>query len=616
MARFLIILIAIPLILVLMVALLLPLLLDTEKLVNVAATQLKKQTGATLVVNGEAKLSLFPTLRLQLSDAMLTAPGEQAAELKVGALEIGVDLMPLLSSEIEIQTIGAESVAITMTAPPEQPAIDTTNLTDAQLDAFYEKRKKAIAKAADEASTGAAAALPLALNVQRLWLRDVTVTILGEGDDNDSVVQLVELEATQLNLDDRPIPLQAIVALPDQAITIALAGNVSVNQSAGVVALAPLSVTISGVLADPVALTANGQVNISNQIADVQLTVETGPTRGDGRLRYASFESPQIDAVLALNQLNPALLALAGPEAAQEADAPEETSDSSGDEPLPLDAIRPIDTRAQLSVESVIVDVHTITDVKVDVRAVEGVITLSQLSGTVHEGRLAMDATLNGRLSTATVDMRGALTGLNIASALAAMEAEPIASGLANLDFTLAGKGATQNALIENLAGPITLTTEAVELKDIGVEKMLCQAVALVNQESLTAALPQNSAFKALRADLALQGGKLRLNPLTAELEGVSLKGDGNVDLLSQNLKAVFSARLSPDLEKLDPACRINDRYTGIDWPVSCEGNLSGDPAKWCGVDTTDIIKSMATKEVERTLQKEGGKFLDKLFDR
>ncbi|MEP4486521.1 MAG: AsmA family protein [Halioglobus sp.] len=616
MARFLIILIAIPLILVLMVALLLPLLLDTEKLVNVAATQIEKQTGATLVVNGEAKISLFPTLRLQLGDAMLTAPGEQATELQVGTLEIGVELMPLLSSEIEIQTLGAESVSITMAAPPEQPAIDTSNLTDAQLDVFYEKRKKAIAEAADEANAGTAAALPLALNVQRLWLRDVTVRVLGEGDTKDSVLQLVELEATELNLDGRPIPVQAIVMLPDEDISIALAGNVSVNQSGGVATLAPLSVTVSGALADPVTLTANGQVNISNQLADLQLSVETGSTRGDGTLRYASFESPQIDAVMALNQLNPALLALAGPEAAQEADAPEETSDSSGDEPLPLDAIRLIDTRAQLSVESVIVDVHTITDVKVDVRAVEGVVTLSQLSGTVHEGRLAMDATLNGRLSTATVDMRGALTGLNIASALAAMEAEPIASGLANLDFTLAGKGATQNALIENLAGPITLTTEAVELKDIGVEKMLCQAVALVNQESLTATLPKNSAFKTLRADLALQGGKLRLNPLTAELEGVSLKGDGTVDLLSQDLKAVISARLSPDLEELDPACRVNDRYTDIDWPVSCEGNLSGDPAKWCGVDTTDIVKSMATKEVKRSMQKEAGKLLNKLFDR
>lgn len=616
MARFLVILVAIPLILVLMVALLLPMLLDTEKLVTVAATQLEKQTGATLVVNGEAKLSLFPTLGLQLSDAMLSAPGEQPGELEVGTLKIGVELMPLLSSEIEIQTIEAESVAITLAAPPEQPAIDTSKLTDSQLDAFYVKRREAIAKAAHEAGSGAALALPLALNVQRLWLRDVTVRIVGEGEDTDSVVQLVELEATGLNLDDRPIPLQAIVVLPEQAITIALAGSVSINQSGGSAGLEALSVTITGALADPVTLTANGQVNIPNQVADLQLTIETGTTKGNGTLRYASFESPQIDAVMALNQFNPALLALAGPEAAQEVDAPAEASDSSGDEPLPLDALRVIDTRAQLTVENVIIDVHTITDVKVDVRAVEGVVTLSQLSGTVHEGRLAMDATLNGRLSNATVDMRGALTGLNIASALAAMEAEPIASGQANLDFTLGGKGATQNALIANLAGPITLTTEAVELKDIGVEKMLCQAVALVNQESLSAALPENSAFKTLRADLALKEGKLRLDPLTARLEGVSLKGEGSVDLLSQDLNAVFSARLSPDLAELDPACRINDRYTDMDWPVRCEGNISGDPAKWCGVDTAGIIEDMATKEAKRAVEKEAGKLLDKLFNR
>jgi len=615
MARLLIVLIAIPIILVLMVALLLPLLLDTEKLVSVAATQLEKQTGAILVVNGEAKLSLFPTLGVQLSDARLTAPGEQAAEIEVGSLEIGVELMPLVSGEIEIQTVGASSVTITMAAPPEQPAIDTSTLTDAQLNVFYAKRREAISTAASEAGSTAVLGAPLALNVERLWLRDVMVRIIDE-EAADRVVQIVELEATGLNLDDRPIPLQAVILLPEEAITVALAGTISVNQASGVAGLAPLSVTVTGALADPVTLTTSGQVNIANQIADLQLTLETGTTKGNGTLRYASFESPQIDAVMALNQFNPALLALAGTEAAQEVDTRSEPSESSSDEPLPLDSLRLIDTHAQLSVESVIIDVHEITDVKMDLRAVEGVLTLSQLSGTLHEGRLAMDATLNGRLSNAKVDMRGALTGLNIASALTAMDTDPIAGGLANLDFTLTGSGATQNALIEGLTGPITLTTEAVELKGIGVEKMLCQAVALVNQESLSAALPQNSAFKALRADLTLKEGKLRLNPLTAELEGVSLKGDGDIDLISQDLSAVFSARLSPDLAELDPACAINERYTDIDWPVQCEGNISGDPAKWCGVDTAAIIESVATKEVKRTAKKEATKLLDKLFDR
>ena len=88
------------------------------------------------------------------------------------------------------------------------------------------------------------------------------------------------------------------------------------------------------------------------------------------------------------------------------------------------------------------------------------------------------------------------------------------------------------------------------------------------------------------------------------------------MDLLSQDLNAVFSARLSPDLAELDPACRINDRYTDMDWPVRCEGNISGDPAKWCGVDTTAIIEDMATKEAKRVVEKEASKFLNKLFDR
>ena len=51
-----------------------------------------------------------------------------------------------------------------------------------------------------------------------------------------------------------------------------------------------------------------------------------------------------------------------------------------------------------------------------------------------------------------------------------------------------------------------------------------------------------------------------------------------------------------------------------IDWPVKCKGNTSEDPAKWCGVDTQEIIEDLAKNEAQRTIEKEAGKLLDKFF--
>jgi len=203
---------------------------------------------------------------------------------------------------------------------------------------------------------------------------------------------------------------------------------------------------------------------------------------------------------------------------------------------------------------------------------------------------------------------------MDIATALAAMESEPLLSGSANLDWNLNSKGRTVNELIAALQGPVKLRTEQVVLQDMSVEHMLCQAVALTNQEALTATFPDNTSFQTLSADVQLADGKAQLRPLRAELPQVALKGSGAFDLLSQDFKATVKASLSPELEQLDRACRVSKRLTAIDWPVNCKGNVSTDPAKWCSVDTEEILEDLAKSEGKRKLEKEAGKLLKKLF--
>jgi hypothetical protein len=160
------------------------------------------------------------------------------------------------------------------------------------------------------------------------------------------------------------------------------------------------------------------------------------------------------------------------------------------------------------------------------------------------------------------------------------------------------------------------MVTSEVILQSLGIEKMLCEAVALVNRESLTETLSDNSQFETLSIKLKMNSGKLRMQALKAELSHASLSGEGALDILSQDFKATFTARLSPSLAELDPACRVNDRLTAIGWPVDCKGSVSGDPAQWCSVDSQKIIEDMATREVQRKVEKEAGKYLDKLFKR
>jgi len=373
-----------------------------------------------------------------------------------------------------------------------------------------------------------------------------------------------------------------------------------------------IELLVSGATPETLKLQTSGDVDLSRQIADLQLALQLGETRGEGTLRYASFESPQIDTKLQLNLFDPALLVLAGPEAAAEAGT--EEAPASGDEPLPLDAIRLIDTRADLKIDRAVFDAHTISKVHARLRAVDGVIRLPIMTGDLHGGKLDLKAVFNGKHNTAKLNTTGGLKAMDMATALAAMESQPILTGTASLDWKLASSGRTVNELVGALRGPISLVTDQAVLKQTGVEKMLCQAVALVNQQRLTAQFPADTSFDALGAELMLTDGKVNLSPLRAELAGITLTGKGDLDLLSQDFDSTFKARLSPELEKLDPACQVSKRLTAIDWPVKCKGKISDDPAKLCKVKTDDIIADMARNEAERKVKKEAGKLLDKLF--
>jgi AsmA protein len=605
MPRALLIVLAVPLVLILAAVILIPLLLDKERILELAAEEVYKQSGATLTVDGDADLSIFPTLGVSLEEVSLTMPEGQDSSLSARVLEIGVKVVPLLSREIAIDGISLDGVVIRTVTQPAPAPVDTSHYSEEQLQDFYARRKAAMEATGEPSTTEAALAVPLALNVAKLSITDSRVEMTEEGGDT-TVIELLRMQATDLNLDGRAIPVESEVRIPgEQAITIELSGQLLVSQQSQVLGLQDMDVRVAGVIPEVIELQTNGEVDINRQVADLNLDLTTGETRAQGQVRYAGLESPQIDAKLRLNLFTPALLALAGPEAAAaEASAPAESQEGE-DTALPVEAIRHMDTRANLTIDKLIWDAHTVTDLKTRLRVVDGVARLSSVTGQVHGGQLDMNASLNAKHPAARINTEGGLTGVDIAQVLESVESEPIMSGKVDLNWKLHGRGNTSGAITQTLKGPIKLLASDAVLREMGVEQMMCEAIALVNQESLSVTFPEESAFTALSVDVNLGGGKAKLQPLRAQLGDIGLKGTGALDLASMDFNATFKAKVSAGLEKLDPACRINERITSIDWPVKCKGNVTGEPSDWCSVDSGKIIEDLAENELKRQAQKE-----------
>jgi AsmA protein len=612
MARILSITIGILLLVILLAAVLLPMLIDKDEVVALATDAVKEETGATLTIDGELELSIFPTLSIDFESAALTFPEKSEPDLEIGSASIGVQLMPLLSSQVEISRIAIDGVVVRTQSTPEDKPVDTSEFSDEQLDAYYAKRQKEREEANEASGAEAALAVPLALNVASLSVKNARIESLDIETDTTSIVVIDSLQASDLNLDGRSIPLELSLNIPgEQALGVSLEGSIDVDLPADKVSFKDLDVQVTGATPQPLELALSGTFALSKQIADTKLSLSMGEVKGNGKLRYASYESPQIDADLKLNLFDPVLFALAGPEAAAEAGDTEATT---GDEPLPLDALRAIDTKAQLLIETARFDAHNIKNLKVNMRVNEGVANLRKIKGKVHGGTIDASAKFSGRHTTGTLTTKGRVTDLDLDRAMTAAETPDLVSGTATLEWKLSSEGKTVNEMTEALKGPIQLKTKKVLLKGTSIENMLCKAVALTNKEALTTEFSPDTQFTKLSAKIRLKNGRAKMDPLRAELAHVKLVGTGNYELLSQNFNATFKGRLSPELEQLDRACRVSKRLTSIDFPVECAGNIAAEPGDLCKVDSQKILKDLTLNEGKRKLEKEAGDFLNKLI--
>lgn len=615
--RFLLIAIVVLVLLVVAAAYIVPRMIDDNTLRELAQKAVKEQTGGDLRIDGPLRLSILPKTNLGLHDVSLLMPDESEPVFSARKAAISADLLPLiLSRKLSVGGIELDGLNLVLKSGTDaKPVVSTDGMNDKQLEAFYARQREAKQAAAKEAAeqAGQALALPVLLNAGKFLLTDSRIRYVDEIAKTTTDVHIDELRATQLNAQGKAFPLSLTMSLnPENAqerTDLTTDGQISLDMSTRVADLKDLRIKVKSATLAEVDVTINGTYDVVQAIADVALAVDSVGVKGGGTVRYAANESPQIDARLKFNKLNPALIVVAGPEAGASEQAP-----TTGSDAIPFDTLRSLDNRVSIEIDNAEFDTLTVSQMKLKARAVEGVIKISELKGEVYGGQLDASGELNARLSTAKMALKGALHGLDIEQAVTAQSIDLAVSGKANLDFNVTSAGKTFTQLRTHLDGPVSFKAPGVDVKDVAVEKMFCQAVALINKETLSASFSDNTVLNTVSADLQFAKGKANLEPLVIAADNLGMRGTGYLDLTSLQFRADLRAALSTKLKENDNACRINKRMENIEWPVRCKGLLTDSPAQWCRIDSGDILEQMLKQQAGDRLKKEGSKLLKGLF--
>lgn len=103
-------------------------------------------------------------------------------------------------------------------------------------------------------------------------------------------------------------------------------------------------------------------------------------------------------------------------------------------------------------------------------------------------------------------------------------------------------------------------------------------------------------------------------NPdLKARIPGLTLNGNGDVDLRVLGMDYRAGIVIEGDKSAMaDPACQVNQRYVGLEWPLHCRGPLEIG-AKACRLDKDGMGKIAAKLAGDKLSEKLEEKLGDKV---
>jgi len=566
---FLLVVIGTIIVLIVLGLVLLPSFIDEAQIIALAQEQVRKTTGGELTVEGDIELALLPTVILVLGDTTIDLPpqGDDSGRVlaSVGTLDIGISPLSLLTGDTEVGQV--------------------------------------------------------TLRNTRVQLFDVNGALATQ-------LTLPELVANGLNTANSPMGLQAQLEMANldggQPIVVNMSGDIRIPKALDRINLDRLQTDISGVLSAAVNTTLSGTVMLSPLKATLALSADLPGGSIEGDLLYASQESPQIDLSfstkgLDLDQWMPAQQAAT--ENSVESSAEASTQPKAPPVIVPVGPLRDIDMRLAVTADSLTSNGQTITSAQLLMRVVNGVSNLNYLRGVLHKGQLDTTMTIDVRKPAMEVSLSGGLKGVDMNSLLSSLASPDVAQGVVNLTWDIDTQGVTDEDLKLGLAGDVSLTSENVEVLIVSAQAEMCRGIALINQESLTAQLPTTTKVTALASTVVFDDGQAQLRDLDVSTPGIQMRGRGAAALRDLVFQATIDTQVGAELEKLDNACRVDERYVGVEWPVVCTGHLMGEPTDWCRLDTSSIIEQMLKNEAKSKLRREvdklgldAGSALKKLF--
>ncbi|BAN51093.1 AsmA family protein [Metapseudomonas resinovorans] len=281
---------------------------------------------------------------------------------------------------------------------------------------------------------------------------------------------------------------------------------------------------------------------------------------------------------------------------------------------LPMDPLRKVDLEATLNFGQFTIDRLPMDDVSLKANGKNGVLTLDDLRGGLFGGSFQASAQLDARPAVPLLKAQKRISKVPVEKLLQAQGQKPPVRGLLDLQADISTSGNSQKAWVDGLNGTASFALHDGALLDANLEQQLCQGIATLNRKTLSSTRGgSETPFEELKGSLVFNNGVASNSDLRASIPGLTVNGEGAIDLRVLGLDYRLGVVIKGDKSEMpDPACQVNERYVGIEWPLRCRGPLELG-AKACRLDQDGMGKVAAKLAGDKLNQKLEEKLGDKV---
>ncbi|MDK2632314.1 outer membrane assembly protein AsmA [Pantoea stewartii subsp. indologenes] len=498
--------------------------------------QVQQRSGYQLTIDGDLRWHVWPKLSILAGRMSLTAPGAAKPVVSADNMRLDVNLLPLLSHQLSVSQVMLKNAIVRVTpdsaarAPENAPRaphnseptssagwsfdIDNLQLSDSLLiwqqpggDAFTFRNLNLDM----EQDQSRIATIGLTTSLTRNQ-RTAVLTLKGQLDKSRYPHQLSgQVAQVDYNLTGASLPPEGIKG------TLSFQGNWDLDKNRFDVSNLKLTANDS-VLSGR----AEGELTPPQKLA---LDLHASALNMDNLL-FISTLTQQLSGQN--SQIAPAPVI---------ADQPEPTN---ADSPL-----NDIDLDLSLQADSAVWRGLNLTKLSLKAVNQQGLVTFSTLSGNVGQGSFSVPGSIDIRQPVTQVAFTPVLNQIAIQPLLKALALPPSLQGTLSLKGELSGENLTLADAKRSWQGKADIQAHDLKLAQLDLQQMVRSAVARVSDRVSSDSQASGQGIEQVSGQLAMKNGLLTLSHLDGGGKALTLRGEGRINLVQQQLDVTLGLTLS-----------------------------------------------------------------------